>query len=123
LQNKSCDELSKAESLDKACPKTTTPTPPPGGGGDSGKLGDTCKCTDSNITPSTTGECAGDGSGCSQGLQCVYTSGGNGSATGACMAGRCCDQTSKCDDDPSLLKPCSQGTCGKVGLLGYYCKK
>ena len=38
------------------------------------------------------------------------------------MGERCCDTTSACDKDKSLLKSCSAGTC-KTAPTGYYCQK
>jgi len=124
LENKSCDTLAKAESIDAVCPSSGSSgggsTPPPSSSGGSGSaLGGSCTCP--NASPSSEGYCAGSGVGCKSGLGCLYDV--DSSGKGECVGERCCDNTSACDKDHSLLKACDEGTCTKRNLLGYYCMK
>jgi len=50
----------------------------------------------------------------------VFSVGSSGK--GACMGSKCCDSTTACDKDPSLLKACSAGSCKKASV-GYFCQK
>lgn len=123
LENKSCSELGKATSLESICPKSGStssggPPPPPSGTGTGSSLGGPCTCT--NTTPQSEGYCAGSDVGCKTGLGCLYDVGSNGK--GQCVGARCCENTSACDKDHSLLQPCDQGTCTKANL-GYWCMK
>ncbi len=124
LESKSCDALNEAGSIEKACPKGTSTGSSSSSSGSSGSsgtkkaLGDACTCA--SASASGEGSCAGTDEECGDGLSCVYSAGSSGKGT--CMGKRCCDDTNACDDDKSLLEPCSEGTC-KSAPLGYYCQK
>lgn len=87
---------------------------------DAGTLGEKCTCAD--IGPDlndAAGECNGSNI-CSGGLQCVFLSGSKGAGT--CMGESCCNEPTKCDQDPSLRKACARGTCQKADALRYFCQ-
>jgi len=121
LESKSCAALNEAGSLDKACPKSSSSGSSSGSSGTSGAkkaFGDACTCA--SASASGAGSCAGTDEECDTGLTCVYSAGTGGK--GKCVGKRCCDDTNACDEDPSLLGSCSQGTC-KTTAIGYYCQK
>ena len=42
------------------------------------------------------------------------------SGSGHCYGASCCDKTSACDADSSVLKSCAVGSCTSTAI-GYYC--
>ena len=113
LEQKSCDQLNASGgSINSICPDTS------GGSGTKKALGDSCTCAD--VSPNAEGLCAGTSEECGSGLSCVYGSGSSGKGT--CMGANCCEKTSACDADKSLLLPCTAGSC-KTAPIGYYCQK
>ena len=126
LEGKSCEVLNaEGTTINSVCPDTSGGSSgssgtsgSSGGGGNKKALGDACTCA--GVSAGTEGSCAGTNEECGDGLSCVYASGTSGKGT--CMGARCCDQTTACDKDPSLLKPCTTGTC-KSASIGYYCQK
>jgi len=120
LEGKSCGELGSASTLEQVCPKTS------GGGTDGGStpgtpkaaLGDSCTCPD--VSGSAEGYCSGTSNDCDSSLRCLYETGSSGK--GKCFADSCCDDTTACKSNSSLLKSCSQGTCKETGI-GFYCGK
>jgi hypothetical protein len=123
LEGKSCNELASAN-LASLCPGSTSTSGgtsgsgTSGGGGGSKQLGDSCTCA--NVSSSSQGLCSGTSEECASGLSCVYDTGSSGA--GQCMGSKCCDTTSACDANPSLLKSCTAGSCKKASL-GYFCQK
>jgi len=81
-------------------------------------LGDACTCA--NVSAGADGFCSGTSQECQSSLKCIYAAGNNGA--GKCYAESCCDTTSACESDPSLLKACSAGSC-KLTAVGFYCGK
>jgi hypothetical protein len=120
LEAKSCAELNASANLLALCPAETGSS----SGGSSGSTGGTVAlggaCTCPNVTGSSVGSCAGTNYDCAPGLSCVYEVGSSGK--GKCYASRCCTDTTKCDNDNTLLTACSQGKCQRTGL-GWYCGK
>lgn len=105
--------------LDTVCPKDTGSSGTTSGGTSGGgtkALGDACSCA--NAPTGASGFCAGTTQECMGSLKCVYGSGSGGS--GHCYGASCCDKTSACDSDPSLLKSCAAGSCMSTAV-GYYC--
>jgi hypothetical protein len=66
-------------------------------------------CQDSTVGP------------CAAGLSCIYDmeSGGKGS----CFAESCCDDTTMCMTNKTLLKACAGGGTCTLTAIGYYCGK
>ncbi len=122
LEGASCESLQNTSSLAALCPDTSggsSGSSGTSGGTPSGKqLGEACTCADASA--SGFGTCKGTDLDCASNLTCVYASGSSGKGT--CMGDRCCESTSACDKDSSLLQSCTAGTC-KSSAAGYYCQK
>jgi len=126
LEGKPCSQLTAAN-YESVCPKDSGTSGGTSGtsGGTSGTsgggtkaLGDACTCA--NVSAGADGYCSGTDQECMSNLKCIYGAGSNGS--GNCYAESCCDMTSACEMDSSLLKACSVGTC-KSTPVGFYCGK
>jgi len=120
LEAKACSELS-ASNFETLCPKDTGSSGTTSGGtsgttGGTKALGDACTCA--GVSAGADGFCSGTSQQCMSNLKCIYGAGSNGS--GNCYAESCCDMTSACENDSSLLKACSSGTC-KATPVGFYC--
>lgn len=121
LEGKPCSQLTAAN-FATLCPNDTGSSGTTSGGtsgttgGGTKMLGDACTCT--GASPGADGFCSGTSAPCTSNLKCIYGAGSNGS--GSCYAESCCDTTSACENDPSLLKACSVGTC-KSTPVGFYC--
>lgn len=127
LEAAACSKLTPTN-FDTVCPKDTGSSGTTSGGtsggtsGTSGSsggtavLGDACTCA--SATPGSEGYCAGTTQPCMSNLKCIYNASSNGA--GHCYAASCCDSTTACDNDTSLLKSCSTGMCQRTAV-GYYC--
>ncbi|CAN5757026.1 hypothetical protein BH11MYX4_BH11MYX4_25150 [soil metagenome] len=127
LEQKSCAQLNASGgTINSLCPDTSggssgssgSSSGTSGSSGDKKALGDSCTCA--GVSASSEGLCAGTSEECASGLSCIYGSGSSGKGT--CMGASCCDKTSACDADKSLLKSCTAGSC-KTAPIGYYCQK
>ena len=124
LEGSSCSALQNTSSLAALCPDNSgsssgsSGTSGSSGGGNKKALGDACTCA--GVSANSEGLCSGTNEECGSGLSCVYASGSSGKGT--CMGASCCETTSACDKDKSLLLPCTAGTC-KSASIGYYCQK
>ena len=126
LEGKSCEVLNaEGTTINSVCPDTSGGSSgssgssgTSGGGGGKKALGDSCACA--GVSANAEGFCSGTDQECETSLKCVYASGSSGKGT--CMGSSCCESTTACDKDKSLLLSCTAGSC-KSASIGYYCQK